>query len=118
MIKPAPPSTPETAARQGEDVSAVRAALRSLPRRQREVVSLGFYALALDGAKNPVRTLTSNVGHLLWSGIVPVERVGSLVTHLCGEQLFSGWGVRQTRYPAMATSAAAIVETNVKLTVE
>jgi glycogen debranching enzyme len=41
-----------------------------------------------------VRTLTSNIGHLLWSGIVPAERVGSLVTHLCGEQLFSGWGVR------------------------
>jgi glycogen debranching enzyme len=55
---------------------------------------LGFYALALDGEKNPVPTLTSNIGHLLWSGIVPAERVGALVTHLCGEQLFSGWGVR------------------------
>ena len=55
---------------------------------------LGFYALALDGHKNPVRTLTSNIGHLLWSGIVPPERVPALVTHLCGDQLFSGWGVR------------------------
>jgi len=55
---------------------------------------LGYYALALDRDKNPVKTLTSNIGHLLWSGIVPEERVGSLVTHLCGEQLFSGWGVR------------------------
>ncbi|GAA2530172.1 amylo-alpha-1,6-glucosidase [Pilimelia columellifera] len=55
---------------------------------------LGFYALALDRDKNPVRTLTSNIGHLLWSGIVPEERVGALVTHLCGEQLFTGWGVR------------------------
>jgi glycogen debranching enzyme len=55
---------------------------------------LGFYALALDGAKKPVRTLTSNIGHLLWSGIVPPERVAALVTHLCGDQLFSGWGVR------------------------
>jgi len=54
----------------------------------------GFYALALDGAKNPVPTLTSNIGHLLWSGIVPPERVPPLVTHLCGDQLFSGWGVR------------------------
>ncbi|HEU4420960.1 MAG TPA: glycogen debranching N-terminal domain-containing protein [Pilimelia sp.] len=55
---------------------------------------LGFYALALDGAKNPVRTLTSNIGHLLWSGIVPPERVPAIVTHLSGDQLFSGWGVR------------------------
>jgi glycogen debranching enzyme len=54
----------------------------------------GYYALALDGEKNPVRSLTSNIGHLLWSGIVPMERVGSLVTHLSGEQLFSGWGIR------------------------
>jgi glycogen debranching enzyme len=55
---------------------------------------VGFYALALDGEKNPVRSISSNVGHLLWSGIVPDDRVGSVVTHLCGEQLFSGWGVR------------------------
>ncbi|GGJ93377.1 amylo-alpha-1,6-glucosidase [Pilimelia anulata] len=54
----------------------------------------GYYALALDGDKKPVATLTSNIGHLLWSGIVPDERVGALATHLCGEQLFTGWGVR------------------------
>jgi glycogen debranching enzyme len=54
----------------------------------------GFYALALDGDKNPVPTLTSNVGHLLWSGIVADDRVESVVAHLGGEQMFSGWGVR------------------------
>jgi glycogen debranching enzyme len=54
----------------------------------------GFYALALDGAKNPVPTLTSNIGHLLWSGIVPAERVDAIVEHLLGDRLFSGWGVR------------------------
>lgn len=54
----------------------------------------GFYALALDGEKQPVRTLTSNIGHLLWTGIVPAERVDSLAAHLCGERMFSGWGVR------------------------
>ena len=36
----------------------------------------GFYALALDGEKQPVDSLCSNIGHLLWSGIVPPERVG------------------------------------------
>jgi glycogen debranching enzyme len=54
----------------------------------------GFYALALDGQKKPVDSLTSNVGHLLWSGIVPEERAEQLAKHLVGYPLFSGWGVR------------------------
>jgi len=54
----------------------------------------GFYALALDGEKRRVDSLTSNVGHLLWSGIVPEERAERLAEHLLGDALFSGWGVR------------------------
>jgi glycogen debranching enzyme len=54
----------------------------------------GFYALALDGQKRRVDSLTSNVGHLLWSGIVPEERAELLAGHLVGDPLFSGWGVR------------------------
>jgi glycogen debranching enzyme len=54
----------------------------------------GFYALALDGDKRPVDSLTSNMGHLLWSGIVPPERVDTVVDRLMGESLWSGWGVR------------------------
>ncbi len=54
----------------------------------------GFYALALDGDKHPVRTLTSNIGHLLWSGIVVDEHVDAVVEHLTGDAMFSGWGVR------------------------
>jgi glycogen debranching enzyme len=52
------------------------------------------YALALDGEKRPVNALTSNVGHLLWSGIVPEERVGAVAGQLFGPTLWSGWGVR------------------------
>jgi glycogen debranching enzyme len=54
----------------------------------------GFYALALDGEKQAVPTLTSNIGHLLWSGIVPEEHVDQVVGHLLGPWLFSGWGIR------------------------
>ena len=54
----------------------------------------GFYALAIDGEKQPVPTLTSNMGHLLWSGMVPEEHVDQVVSHLLGPWLFSGWGVR------------------------
>jgi glycogen debranching enzyme len=53
-----------------------------------------FFALALDGSKRRVDSLTSNIGHLLWSGIVDEERAGALAAHLMGEALFSGWGVR------------------------
>ena len=53
-----------------------------------------IYALALDGEKRPVNSLASNIGHLLWSGIVPEERVDSVVDLLMGPELWSGWGVR------------------------
>jgi len=54
----------------------------------------GYYALALDGEKRPVDSMCSNMGHLLWSGIVPPERVDSVVDSLLGQHLWSGWGVR------------------------
>jgi hypothetical protein len=54
----------------------------------------GYYALALDGDKKPVDALTSNIGHLLWSGIVDDDRAEEVVAHLLGPRLFSGWGVR------------------------
>ena len=54
----------------------------------------GFYALALDAEKNRVDSLCSNIGHLLWSGIVPPARVDAVVDALMGDNLWSGWGVR------------------------
>ncbi|MBA2571310.1 MAG: amylo-alpha-1,6-glucosidase [Chloroflexi bacterium] len=54
----------------------------------------GHYALALDGAKRPVDALTSNVGHLLWSGIVPEARAEGLRERLMAPDMFSGWGTR------------------------
>ncbi|HJQ00791.1 MAG TPA: glycogen debranching N-terminal domain-containing protein [Jatrophihabitans sp.] len=53
-----------------------------------------YFALALDGDKRPVRTVTSNPGHLLWSGIVDDDRAAAMAAKLLGEELFSGWGVR------------------------
>ncbi|KAB1915477.1 glycogen debranching N-terminal domain-containing protein [Micromonospora sp. AMSO31t] len=54
----------------------------------------GYYALALTPDGEPVDALTSNLGLLLWSGIVEPERADALAAHLCGPELFSGWGVR------------------------
>jgi glycogen debranching enzyme len=53
-----------------------------------------YYALALDGEKRPVDSLTSNMGHLLWSGIVDDDKAEAVVRHLMGPRLWSGWGVR------------------------
>ncbi len=52
------------------------------------------FALALDGRGRQVDAITSNIGHLLWSGIVNEGKVPSVVAHLTGNALFSGWGVR------------------------
>jgi glycogen debranching enzyme len=53
-----------------------------------------YFALALDQDGNQVDALTSNNGHLLWSGIVDKSKAKAVVRHLMGPRLFSGWGVR------------------------
>jgi glycogen debranching enzyme len=81
---------PELGARLERDAAELRERFNRdywLPER-------GCYALALDGEKRQVDSLTSNVGQLLWSGIVPEERAESLARLLLSERLFSGWGVR------------------------
>lgn len=54
----------------------------------------GFHALALDGDKRQVDSLTSNIGHLLWSGILEQDEAAATAELLLGEQLYSGWGIR------------------------
>ena len=54
----------------------------------------GYYALALDADGSQVDALASNIGHLLWSGIVDASRAKSIVEHLMGPRMYSGWGVR------------------------
>lgn len=56
--------------------------------------SEGTYYLGLDGQKRPLRTVASNAGHCLASGIVPPERAGRVVDRLMADDMFSGWGVR------------------------
>jgi glycogen debranching enzyme len=54
----------------------------------------GYYALGLDRDKRPIDAVASNMGHLLWSGIVPDERTTAVADRLMGDGLWSGWGVR------------------------
>ena len=70
------------------------AALRDRFNRDYWIESRGHYAIALDGEKRQVDAMSSNVGHLLWSGIVPKDRAASLVTRLMSPEMFTGWGIR------------------------
>ena len=53
-----------------------------------------YFALALDPDGNQVDALSSNNGHLLWSGIVDRSKARAVASHLLGPRLFCGWGVR------------------------
>jgi len=54
----------------------------------------GFYAFALDGDKKKVLSVASNVGHCLWSGIIPAGRAKAVVKRLMRKDMWSGWGIR------------------------
>lgn len=80
-----------TVVRQFEDRAA---ALRDNFDQAFWIEDRGWYAVGLDGDKQQIGSLTSNIGHLLWTGIVPAERADRLATHLTSQAMFSGWGVR------------------------
>jgi glycogen debranching enzyme len=54
----------------------------------------GVFALALDGSKTPLRTITSNAGHLLWSGVPDARQARRLADCLLSSRMYSGWGIR------------------------
>ena len=55
---------------------------------------IGCYAFALDSNKQPVRTIASNVGHCLWSGLIRPDRAARVVERLMRPDMWSGWGIR------------------------
>ncbi len=54
----------------------------------------GWYAVGLGPDKRPIDSLTSNMGHCLWTGIVDEERAPQVARHLLGPEMYSGWGIR------------------------
>jgi glycogen debranching enzyme len=68
--------------------------LRTRFNRDFWIANRGYFALALDGEKRKVDSLTSNIGHLLWSGIVDDDKAEAVAGHLMSEAMFTGWGVR------------------------
>jgi glycogen debranching enzyme len=58
------------------------------------LIGPGEYAIALDGAKQPVRAIASNMGHLLFGGVLPPAEAAHCVERLLARDLDSGWGIR------------------------
>ena len=53
-----------------------------------------FYALALDGDKRRVDSISSNPGHCLWAGMLRPDRAEAVVERLMAPDMFNGWGIR------------------------
>ena len=77
-----------------DELEADAAALKSRFNRDFWVDDGQYFALALDADGAQVDALSSNIGHLLWSGIVDDDKAPAIAEHLLGPRLFSGWGVR------------------------
>jgi glycogen debranching enzyme len=54
----------------------------------------GWYAIALDGRKQPVDSLASNMGHCLWCGIVDDDKAPLVAKQLVDAPLWNGFGIR------------------------
>lgn len=54
----------------------------------------GYFAEALDRHHHRVDSMTSNMGHLLWSGMLDRPGGGHIAAQLLGDAMYSGWGIR------------------------
>jgi len=80
-----------------EDAARCMAAAQQLMRRIDEAFWMekaGTYALALDGSKRQVQSVTSNAGHLLFSNAIPEVRARRVARTLMSPESFSGFGIR------------------------
>lgn len=53
-----------------------------------------FPAIALDGKKEPVPVVSSNPGHLLWSGCLVREQAERICRRLMTPDMLTPWGIR------------------------
>ncbi len=54
----------------------------------------GWFAVGLDADKKPIDSLTSNIGHCLWTGIVDEDKAQQVAEALVSPAMFTGWGLR------------------------
>jgi glycogen debranching enzyme len=54
----------------------------------------GTYAMGLDRYGHKIDAITSNPGHLLWSGAIGEARAAAVADRLMAPDMFTGWGIR------------------------
>jgi glycogen debranching enzyme len=53
-----------------------------------------FFALALDGDKKQIKKITSNPGHLLFTGIIEEDKIDFVVKRLFEDDMWTPYGIR------------------------
>jgi glycogen debranching enzyme len=80
-----------------DDAARCAAAAEKMQKRLDEVFWMeeaGTYAIALDGEKKLVQSVTSNAGHLLFSHAISDARAQRVARQLMSPASFSGYGIR------------------------
>jgi len=85
-----------------EELRRKAAALRARFEARFWCEEIDCYAFALGPDKQPVRSVASNAGHCLWSGIASAAHAARVVRRLQEPDMWSGWGIRtlSARNPA------------------
>ncbi|RZJ02363.1 MAG: amylo-alpha-1,6-glucosidase [Brevundimonas sp.] len=79
----------------GQDEFAARAeSMRAAVEDRFWMEDEGFYAIALDGDGQQVRSIGSNAGHLLFTGLPSKDRALRVAKRMLGAEFRSGWGIR------------------------
>jgi glycogen debranching enzyme len=62
----------------------------------------GYIAMGLDSRKRQIKSIGSDPGHALASGIVEIDHVERAAARLMAPDMFSGWGIRtlSAKHPA------------------
>ena len=83
--------------RRGEDASAYLAKaerIRDAIEQQFWLEDVGYYAQALDGHTQPVDSIASNAGHVLYCGVASQEHADRVAERLAAVDMNGGWGIR------------------------
>jgi glycogen debranching enzyme len=91
----------------GDSVRAIQLrqeadALRKKFNRDFWMDDLQYFAMALDGSKKQVRTVTSNPAHGLYCDILDKEKADAVAKRLMAPDMFTGWGLRTMSQEAAA----------------
>ncbi len=73
----------------------------------------GLHAMALDQDDRPLEVVSSDPGHLLWTGSVDDRAARAVATSLSAPEAWSGWGVRtlartEVRYAAVSYHCGSV----------